>query len=109
MLRSAQTKSMVTPIAIEIPPIDAPMQETQRLEVALLRACSVAATPDPCVKASDLETAPELVAVVSFQDGSNVHIEIASRRHAAWVERTLTFSPEDPLLERFQATGYAIG
>ncbi len=69
----------------------------------------MAAAPDPCVHASKSQEPAGVVAVVSWHEEHQVHIEIAARSEGRWFERQITFSPEDPPLQRWQAAGYAIG
>lgn len=92
-------------IAVEMP---AATVAPDRAE-ALLRACSIAAAPDRCQALDSTSEAPVAYAVVTWQGELAVRIEIGRPGDADWLERRLTFEPEDPLPERWQAVGFAIG
>lgn len=91
-------------IAVEIPAASAKSEQAD----ALLRACSIAAAPDHCESAAEAE-APTAFAVLTWDGELSVEVEIGRPGAGDWLERRLAFAPEDPLIERWQAVGFAIG
>jgi hypothetical protein len=94
----------VATIAVEIPVASA----TAEQEGAMLRACTIAAAPDRCESAAVAEGASAF-AVVTRDGELGVKLELGRTGTGAWLERHLTFAPEDPPIERWQAVGFAIG
>lgn len=92
-------------IAVEMAVADA----SPSLADALLRACTIAAAPDRCEAAASATEAPVAYAVVTWQGELGVLVEIGRPGDADWLERKMTFLPEDPPVERWQAVGFAIG
>src|SRR5688572_20293153 len=92
-------------IAVEMPVAIASSEQ----EDALLRACNIAAAPDRCELASRTSEAPTTFAVVTWQGELAVQVEVGRPGATDWLERRLTFAPEDPPIERWQAVGFTIG
>lgn len=95
----------VATIAVEMPAASA----SPSLADALLRACTIAAAPDRCEAADSTSEAPVAYAVVTWHGDLAVLVEIGRPGDADWLERKMTFVPEDPPVERWQAVGFAIG
>lgn len=92
-------------IAVEMPVASASPERAE----ALLRACTIAAAPDRCEAADETLEPPTAFAVVTWQGELAVRIEIGRPGSEDWLERRMTFAPEDPVAERWQAIGFAIG
>ena len=92
-------------IAVEIPVASATTEQSD----AMLRACSIAAAPDRCESAGTAAESPTAFAVVTWQGELAVTVEIGRPGAEVWLERQMTFAPEDPPIERWQAVGFAIG
>jgi hypothetical protein len=95
----------VATIAVDIPVASAAPEQAE----GLLRACTIAAAPDRCEMASSSADAATAFAVVTWTGELSVKIDIGRAGASDWIERRMTFSPEDPALERWQAVGFAIG
>jgi len=95
----------VATIAVEIPAASTAPEQAE----GLLRACTIAAAPDRCEMASASADAATAFAVVTWTGELSVKIDIGRAGASDWIERRMTFSPEDPAAERWQAVGFAIG
>jgi hypothetical protein len=62
-----------------------------------------------CVENAPEGTPPSVVAIVSFRDPGNVHLEVAVRPEQRWVTRDIHFAEGDPPEERWRAVGLVIG
>jgi hypothetical protein len=100
-----EPEQAVATIAVEMPTASA----SPSLADALLRACTIAAAPDRCEAADSASEAPIAYAVVTWHGDLAVLVEIGRPGDADWLERKMTFVPEDPPIERWQAVGFAIG
>jgi hypothetical protein len=89
---------------------------TVALEERLLGACSAGLPETRCVSAgSELEresenNTPQAIAMVTWVDATHVAIEVGTRGtpSAQWLARDLTFSEQDPELERWRAVGLTV-
>jgi len=95
----------VATIAVEIPAASSAPEQAE----GLLRACTIAAAPDRCEMAGSAADAATAFAVVTWTGELSVKIDIGRAGASDWIERRMTFSPEDPAPERWQAVGFAIG
>lgn len=94
------------PVVVEIAPPESP----QALRQALVDACSRAVRDAVCTDGAAPGGEPAaVVAMVSWKDASNVHIEIAIRATEQWVARDVVFDDHDPPEERWRAAGLVIG
>lgn len=79
---------------------------------ALLAACSRAAAEADCVPAAEApQGSARALAIISWQGGSRVLIEVGIRREGRpeWRSRTLVFEPRDEPLERWRTIGFIVG
>jgi hypothetical protein len=93
------------PVSVEI----APPESREALRAALLDACTRTVKDTECVENAPEGTPPAVVAIVSFRDPGNVHLEVAVRPEQRWVTRDIHFVEGDPLEERWRAVGLVIG
>ncbi len=94
------------PVVVEFVPPDTAAQ----LRTTLLDACSSAAEGTSCVDAATPgDTAPLVVATVTWKDAAHAEIRVTRRRESGVVVRDLTFGAGDPPDERFRAAGLVVG
>lgn len=98
-------------VVIEIAASDA----ASPLAATLAQACTAASSEGPCVLArSDADGAavPRAIAIVAWSTGDRRSVRIQLGRKLPdgprWVERELSFKPEDAEVERWRATGLVI-
>ena len=95
------------PVYIEMPPTQGLVQV--ECERALLDACSDAAQPEHCERARTPESRFDVVAVVTWRGEFSIRVQVDERQPSRGVERRLSFSEEDPFVERCRAAGYVTG
>jgi hypothetical protein len=93
------------PVSVEI----AAPESREALRAALLDACTRTVKETECVENAPEGTTPAVVAIVSFRDPANVHLEVAVRPEQRWVTRDIHFVEGDPPEERWRAVGLVIG
>jgi len=93
-------------VAVQVSP--SPPQPV--LEERLLGACSAGLAHARCISAGTSDSEPEAIAFVSWLDAVHVSIQVglSGRDQAAWRSRELTFTEQDPELERWRAIGFTI-
>jgi hypothetical protein len=95
------------PIVVEV---YAPQPSPQELG-ALLAACRRAAAPNDCVTSDEKTSETPLGVAIVRRDGDRARIELGLHGSpgAEWSTRDLVFQPGDDELERYRATGFAVG
>lgn len=105
---------LVTPVAVEVAPADPPGE----LRATMLEACSAAAKPASCEATESLpresveaSEGVDLLARVVWEEPTRVRISVGYRddQGTEWKHQQLEFSEDDPVVERWQAAGYAVG
>jgi hypothetical protein len=99
---------LLPPVVVDI----SAESSTPALVQTLLAACSEAVLETDCVLDSEAEAGPpSAVAIVSFGDELTVRVEVGVRFESGqeWRARELRFAASDEVLERWRATGFAIG
>ena len=91
--------------------VAAPQVSEDALSV-LVSACSRVARDATCVLTKDTsEEQPSAVAIVSLPAEDKMRVEVGLRQsgHDSWRTKDFTFQPEDDILDRWRAVGFAIG
>jgi hypothetical protein len=97
-------------VVVEVAPADADRELVQ----VLVDSCNSAVPRGRCVLEDPSDTdssTPRGVAIVSWQDGDNVRVEVGVQKQARdeWSSQDLSFRDQDEPEERWRAAGLAIG
>lgn len=101
--------SMTTTVVVEIAPADESSAEAR----SMLDACNVAMHAGRCVFGGEaLDDARSAIAIVKWETTTDsyarIDVGLRMRGRPQWATRFLSFSPTDPVGERWRTVGFAI-